>query len=81
MTIKNDTLRRSLELLKDGEWNKAHDLVDGLEVIGAAHIHAYLHRIEGDKFNAQYWYNRAGRDFPDVSLSQELEDLWKMYGA
>ena len=23
-------------------------------------MHAYLHRVEGDRDNARYWYGRAG---------------------
>jgi len=38
-------------------------------------IHAYLHRKEGDKWNAGYWYNRAGKPFPDFSFEEELKVL------
>lgn len=73
--------RRALELIKEGQWQQAHDLVDGVNEVGASHIHAYLHRVEGDTFNANYWYNRAGKSLPDLSLSQEYKQLWKLYGG
>ena len=38
-------------------------------------IHAYLHRKEGDKFNAGYWYKKANRPFSNKSLSEELKEL------
>jgi hypothetical protein len=37
----------------------------------AAWIHAYLHRKEGDTANADYWYARAGRKRPSLSLEAE----------
>lgn len=58
-----------------GEWQKAHDLVDGLSTPNAERIHAYLHRKEGDQWNAQYWYRRAGVIMPTYSLDQEWTEL------
>ena len=46
--------------LKD-EWGLAHGLVQDLDSQDAAWVHAWLHRIEGDDWNAGYWYRRAGR--------------------
>lgn len=57
-----------------GDWNKAHSLVDNLSGSTAAAVHAYLHRVEGDTWNANYWYSRAGRKMPDKSL----QDEWKV---
>ncbi|MDB5019007.1 MAG: hypothetical protein JWQ28_134, partial [Pedobacter sp.] len=37
--------------------------------------HAYLHRKEGDVLNADYWYNKAGRKRPALSLDEEWEQL------
>ncbi len=58
-----------------GDWQSAHDLVDSLPGSKAAAVHAYLHRVEGDHWNANYWYNRAGRKMPDVSLKEEWKTL------
>jgi hypothetical protein len=55
-------------------WNKAHNLVDSLEDKTACWVHAYLHRKEGDLWNADYWYNKAGKKRPDLAL----EDEWKI---
>jgi hypothetical protein len=38
-------------------------------------VHAYLHRKEGDIWNADYWYNRAKQTRPNVSLEKEWEQL------
>ncbi|MEX0291322.1 MAG: hypothetical protein AB3N14_19620 [Flavobacteriaceae bacterium] len=58
-----------------GDWHTAHDLVDGSGAEHANWVHAYLHRKEGDRWNAGYWYRRANRPFPEKSLEQEWEDL------
>ncbi|GGC75032.1 hypothetical protein GCM10011387_30930 [Pedobacter quisquiliarum] len=58
-----------------GDWKAAHDLIDQRSDKRSAHLHAYLHRKEGDIWNADYWYNRAGEKRPAVSLEQEWEQL------
>jgi hypothetical protein len=34
-------------------------------------VHGYLHRKEGDNWNADYWYKRAKTTVPNLSLAQE----------
>jgi hypothetical protein len=58
-----------------GDWQLAHQQVDHLTDRESAWVHAYLHRKEGDTGNADYWYRRAGKVRPDVTLAQEWEDL------
>lgn len=58
-----------------GDWAKAHAAVDQLNDRASAWVHAYLHRKEGDIWNADYWYSRAGQTRPDVSLQEEWEQL------
>lgn len=62
-----------------GDWNKAHELIQDLPGKDAAVLHAHLHRVEGDQWNADYWYSKAGEKRPDVSLQQEWEALVKRY--
>ena len=62
-----------------GDWDKAHAVAQDINGPDGVHIHAYLHRKEGDQWNAQYWYNRAGRTMPDVSLEQEWAQLVREY--
>lgn len=59
------------------DWHKAHALVDSLNDPAACWVHAYLHRKEGDLGNADYWYRRAGKTRPAVSLQQEWEIIVK----
>ena len=58
-----------------GNWKAAHDIIESLQDKNAAWIHAYLHRKEGDIGNAGYWYNRAGKKRPVVTLEKEWEEL------
>ncbi len=62
-----------------GNWKTAHDLIDQLTDQRSAHIHAYLHHKEGDIWNADYWYKRAGKSRPQVSLDEEWQMLVKEY--
>ena len=43
------------------DWDAAHRLVQDEAGADAAWVHAWLHRVEGDAGNAEYWYRRAGR--------------------
>ena len=58
-----------------GHWAHAHSLVDSLDTEEGMAVHAYLHRKEGEQWNADYWYNRAGRRFHRDSLDEEWEAL------
>ena len=57
-----------------GDWTTAHDQVQDDNSADGAWVHAYLHRVEGDQFNAAYWYRRAGRAVPAKNLA--LGDEW-----
>ena len=61
----------------NGDWHKAHSMVDNLEDSTACWVHAYLHLKEGDVWNADYWYRKAGKKRPDVFLQQEWESIVK----
>ena len=59
-----------------GNWDMAHEIVQQMDDVMAARIHAYLHRKEGDDWNSQYWHRRAGSVFPeDMTLQQEWASL------
>ncbi len=69
--------QQSLWYAATGNWNKAHELIQDLPDRVSAHIHAYLHRVEGDQWNADYWYRRAEQKRPRQSLQEEWETLVK----
>jgi hypothetical protein len=58
-----------------GAWSRAHGLVDDLETAEGMAVHAYLHRKEGEEWNAEYWYRRAGRAFRRETLEEEWAAL------
>jgi hypothetical protein len=58
-----------------GDWAKAHGLVDELETVDGMAVHAYLHRKEGSASNADYWYQRAGRNFHRPTFDAEWTAL------
>ena len=62
---------RALWMDARGDWDGAHRVVQELDSQGAAWVHAYLHRKEGDEGNAGYWYRRAGRPHARVPLEEE----------
>jgi hypothetical protein len=66
-----------LALWYDGknDWEGSHNIAQEIEDKNGSWVHAYLHRKEGDLSNARYWYSRAGKSEPDMSLKQEWESL------
>lgn len=78
----NDTEKiiLSLDYIKSNNWEAAHNIAQSKE----GHpdydrIHALLHRIEGDEWNAKYWYNRCKIPFPKISIEEEIEELVLIY--
>ncbi|MES2474734.1 MAG: hypothetical protein V4640_03055 [Verrucomicrobiota bacterium] len=65
---------RALWLAKAGRWDAAHDLCQEIPGAAGAWIHAFLHREEGDRANASYWYSCAGKPTPPNGFP--LEDEW-----
>jgi len=58
-----------------GDWHKAHAQVDDQIDRASAWVHAYLHRKEGDIWNADYWYTKAKQVRPKMTLEEEWEAL------
>jgi len=57
------------------DWNKAHMLIQNEEDKKCALVHAWLHRVEGDNFNADYWYSKAGFERPKFSAEEEFYNI------
>jgi hypothetical protein len=56
-------------------WQRAHEIAQDITTNDGSWIHAYLHRKEGDHGNAAYWYRRAGRRIPAVSVGEEWKQI------
>lgn len=61
----------------NGDWTASHNIAQELPTPLGSWIHAYLHRKEGDKWNAGYWYGKAGREFPQAGIEEEFRQLVK----
>ena len=54
-----------------GDWESAHNIAQEIDTPAGARMHAYLHRREGDAWNAAYWYRRANQPVFTGSLDKE----------
>ncbi|MCB0283795.1 MAG: hypothetical protein KDF60_14515 [Calditrichaeota bacterium] len=72
---KLSDLLKALWFEAQGDWDKAHKIVQNMSSAKAANIHAYLHRKEGDDNNALYWYSNAGESFYHGSFADEWNEL------
>jgi hypothetical protein len=66
---------RALWHAAHGDWTAAHEIAQASEDRDSAWVHAYLHREEGDQWNAEYWYRRAGKPVFKGSLADEREAM------
>ncbi|MFT4832127.1 MAG: hypothetical protein ACI815_001779 [Psychroserpens sp.] len=58
-----------------GNWEASHNIAQEISSHDGSWIHAYLHRKEGDRFNAEYWYRAANKPYPKISLEEEQKVL------
>jgi len=75
--MNKDELLKAILFADDGKWENAHITVQDIENEYAYWIHANLHREEGDISNSKYWYRRAGRDYTEIDLKAEREEIKK----
>ena len=61
---------------RKGDWDRAHSIAQIIHTKNGSRVHAYLHRVEGDRWNAEYWYRRTGLSYPDRGMS--LEEEWEI---
>jgi hypothetical protein len=72
---------RSLLLLQAGEFERSHSIVQAMSGSDAAYIHGMIHRVEGDFWNAKYWFRRSkkhpaflGTPVDPFSITDMVED-------
>ncbi len=66
---------QALWYAEKGDWDRAHEIAQDIADTNGSWIHANLHREEGDIGNAGYWYRRAGRPMPSMSVVEERHAL------
>ena len=64
-SLQDETPPAGVSLAQQAMWYDAN----------GAWVHAYLHRVEGDEFNAGYWYRRANRPHSQATLAEEWEEI------
>ncbi len=74
-------LGTAIRHLKQGNWQRAHEIVQADESTFGCWAHGIVHMMEGDIGNARYWYRRAHRAYPTAKdAAAELAALgqaWK----
>ncbi len=77
MPAPNRELLEAVDLALAGDWEGAHRIAQEREDDALANwIHAVAHRMEGDRENASYWYQRCGRPMRDeLSSTEELREI------
>jgi hypothetical protein len=80
MPVEINPILKALFYDAKGHWEAAHDIAQSQEgTLEYDRLHAYLHRKEGDDWNANYWYRRAKTVMPKATLAEEWLDLVKFY--
>ncbi|MEX1073957.1 MAG: hypothetical protein WEC13_02335 [Burkholderiales bacterium] len=75
--MKKNELSKALALLRKGDWEAAHRIVqEDEESPLSCWAHGIVHLMEGDTSNARYWYREAKRELPrHPSISEEIDSL------
>lgn len=68
-------LLKAMWMATHGDWEGAHHIAQDIDTPDGARIHGYLHWVEGDLGNADYWYHRAGMSRPNTSLEEEWHNI------
>jgi hypothetical protein len=74
--MKEDLLK-AIDLANNGKWEEAHQIAQQIDHPAAEWLHANLHREEGDKSNASYWYNRCNLPYCTQSITDERKQIAK----
>ena len=63
---------------KKGAWEAAHNIAQDIHTPMGSWIHALLHMIEGDQWNADYWFTKAGKP---SRKPKDIDALWDEIAA
>ena len=70
-------LERAIEMALNNQWDASHRIVQEIDTARASWVHAVLHKIEGDRENAAYWYQKAQPKFSEEEPHTELRRILK----
>jgi hypothetical protein len=75
-------LLEGLELLRQGEWDRAHRIAQDDPSDLGSWLHGIVHMAEPDEWNSRYWYRAAGRPFPGMNaLQNEMKEIEAALGG
>ena len=57
-----------------GDWEASHNIAQDIPSKTGSWIHAHLHLVEGDTWNAGYWYTKAGKP---ARTAEEIPAEWE----
>ena len=63
------------ESAKDCAWVHRAEMLRRTQLIPRPFFEAYLHRVEGDLWNARYWYRRSDKPESKLSLTEERQQI------
>ena len=68
-----------LDLVKDGDLETSHKLIQPCKDELSCLIHAHIHRLGGDMDNADYWYRKAhvSAEARQHSKDEEFDELYQ----
>lgn len=82
MSKNSEQIICALIALQKHDWDTAHNIAQSSEgEYDYDRIHALCHRIEGDTFNARYWYKRCNLEIPKISIEEEIIELLATYSV
>jgi len=70
--------KRAGHCADNADWTAAHDIAQEIHTSMGSWIHALLHLIEGDQWNADYWFSRAGKP---SKKPKDIDSLWDEIAA
>ncbi|GMN09123.1 hypothetical protein MTsPCn9_04210 [Croceitalea sp. MTPC9] len=66
---------KALWYAANNNWEASHEIAQDLYTPIGSWIHAHLHRVESDEFNAGYWYRQARKPFSKSSFKEEIREI------
>ena len=75
----DDLILQSLYLIKQNEWEKSHNIAQDIYTNFGSIVHGLLHRIEGDDWNAKYWFSQGSYSGFHSTIDQEWDNIADKY--
>lgn len=73
-----NVLIEAIHKANEGFWDEAHSIVQKIDDPVSNWLHANLHREEGDLGNARYWYRRSMKEYTDVDIVEERDQILRV---